>query len=381
MSEVAASSNLVPGRFVEYRELELSPGFSDREGATKSHKTPPGKTGIIVEVAVGELPHSFLHALSNATIVLDGLPALRARVVHRNLPEPDSAEFDLSIETPEWVKPGTTYLTITHSQLASVEALPERRAFWVADSSDTLDRLKGFKAEADQSIDLMCARLVASGQRVDQVAHRSRAYFEPSNDFQVPVTHARMSGTAHATVTSAGWDDFDITDLASAADSIEEPRPQDAVIKTPSWWYFQAMQETDPLKRFLYSHWGLEVLAAKFSKAHRDLIVDRIAAEWGLPARSLLWPTPDGSDRPERNVEFTFALMAWAVKGPDAETDIARFRTLAGIRNKLSHGERINHSDLPRHEGYLMLRDYLTLMANYDPAVRPKVDPSASRVV
>lgn len=368
MIKPTGSPNTVEGRFAAYRVLELSPQYTDREGATKVHKTAPGKGGTTVEIAVGELPHSLLHALSNAAIVLDGLPALRERAEHRNLAEPDFDDSTLSIETPDWHRPETTYLTITYSQRAAAEALSERRGFWVADSNGTLDRLNAFKAAADQAIDLLCARLVASGQRVDQVVHASKAYFEPNNDFHVPVTHARLTGSARGTVTSTGWDDFDIDALANAADAIEQPKPQDAVIGTPAWWYFQAMGETDPLKRFLFSHWGLEVLATKFSKAHRVRIADRVTAELGLPARVLLWPTPEGSDRPERNVEFAFALMAWAVKGSEAEADIARFRALARTRNKLSHGERIRHSDLPRHEGYLLLRDYLALAANHAPA-------------
>jgi hypothetical protein len=150
-------------------------------------------------------------------------------------------------------------------------------------------------------------------------------------------------------------------------DAAVDPHSLDQTVATPSWWYFQALDEDDPLRRFLFAHWGLETLAAKFCKANREILTSRIAADYGLPAKSILWPTPKGSDRPARNVEFHFALLAWALKGAHAQIDIDQFRQLADIRNKLSHGDHVDHASLPPNEAIRLLREYLKLVTEYDP--------------
>ncbi|WP_454042948.1 hypothetical protein [Cellulosimicrobium sp. Marseille-Q8652] len=362
------TKSLVPvsGRLVAYRVLEIGPRYTDRDGRSIEHATPQDGSGAQLVVTFGDVPATLLHDLSNAAPLVDGAIGVAAQ--HHRLDEPDRDTSDLSVEQPGFIEPGATYLTIGYVRRAVVDGLAGRWALWVADTASTLDRLRSFAGEAAEALDQACARLVGAGTRIDKVVHATaKAYFEPDDDAHMPVfrSELRMTATGHA--SASGWDTLDCTPLFDVLNAAGSPRDSDRIAATPSWWYFQAMDEPDALRRFLFAHWGLEALAAKFCKVNRDRISGAIASDYGLPAKSLLWPTPDGSDRPARNIEFQFALMAWGLKGADAQADIDQFKRLADLRNRLSHGERVDHSSLPRHDGFLLLREYLSLVFGHDP--------------
>jgi hypothetical protein len=361
-----SGTEIISGRLAAYRVLQVGPWYSDRDGSLQ-HLTPQNDSGAQLAVTFGDLPPSLLHDVSNATPLVDGSESTLRALQHGELPELDRDTADLTLAQPEFVEAGATYLTIGYVCPAVMEALPDRWAFWVANAKSALGQLNSFAREAEDTLDRACARLVGAGTPINSIVHTSRkVYFEPGDDNHMPVVRGEIRFGAQGHVSVSGWESFNSGPMFDVLDAAVAPRDLDKAVATPSWFYFQAMNETDQLRRFLFAHWGLEVLAAKFCKAHRDSLTSRIVSELGLPAKSLFWPTPAGSDRPARNIEFQFALMAWALRSSAAQADIDEFKDLAEIRNKLSHGERVDHASLPREDGVRLLRKYLTLVAtNY----------------
>ncbi len=134
----------------------------------------------------------------------------------------------------------------------------------------------------------------------------------------------------------------------------------------PARWFVAAKAEaTDNLRRFVFAFVGLEMLVTLAEKDARIALVKRLTdldSSNPIPANDLLWPGLN-EDVVYRNLVFRFAVLASVYSPATAVEDVAAFRDLARVRNRLFHGAE-NGIDKSRSVQCLeLLRRYLGLVA------------------
>lgn len=130
------------------------------------------------------------------------------------------------------------------------------------------------------------------------------------------------------------------------------------------WLCAALAEETDDLRRFIFSYAGLETLVAKVEKDSRAELISRIVqADPTLPVRDLLWPSSN-EDLAVRNLVFRFASMATVYSPNTSIEDVTAFRSMAKLRNDLYHGsdDAIDRSASVQCQE--LLRRYLSLVAS-----------------
>ena len=122
----------------------------------------------------------------------------------------------------------------------------------------------------------------------------------------------------------------------------------------------QALRETDPWKRFLWTFLGLEILVNKLSTRLRPETLDRLrladasdVVEHSLPLGELVW---EASRMP---LKAKFALVAAVLFPESALDDTETFGRLKNTRDDVSHGTVRNQDELPVGECETLFEKYL----------------------
>lgn len=124
-------------------------------------------------------------------------------------------------------------------------------------------------------------------------------------------------------------------------------------------WLVAALEERDPLKRFLWSFLALEELIQSHAPSLRDRALATIRARSEINLSDSLFHAQN-----DQQLAVRFAYLAYALRPDDAASDCADFATLVKARNDWSHG-RGDLSQPPRLEGALTLfRKYATILLN-----------------
>ncbi len=130
-------------------------------------------------------------------------------------------------------------------------------------------------------------------------------------------------------------------------------------------WYLAAEKETDPWKRFMWGFLVMEILASKISNQLYDHVMGSLTIEYDAidndddrkiePWISLkeLYPPKD-----RLNLTQKFTIMAIGLKSKTILKDIEAFKKIKKSRDRLSHGDLKNESELPLHEFLPLLRRY-----------------------
>jgi len=127
-------------------------------------------------------------------------------------------------------------------------------------------------------------------------------------------------------------------------------------------WRVQALRESDPWKRFLWSFLALEVLTNKLFDARRDAVLGRLrlltdggtAAAGNPPIEELAWA-------PERApLRSRFALVASELFPASAREDVGKFASAKSGRDRLAHGQIRDAAELPTAITADLLEKYFT---------------------
>ena len=170
-----------------------------------------------------------------------------------------------------------------------------------------------------------------------------------------------MRGSANLSVTRGGESVDQLqrridllrgTDLAELASS---------GLASVAHWRVQALQETDPWKRFSWTFLGLEILTHKLSVRLRQTFLDRLALRVAgdqriddeLPLDEVVW-------RPERMpLKARFAVVASILLPESAREDTETFGELKDVRDGVAHGTVRSESELPNSACETLFEKYL----------------------
>lgn len=106
-------------------------------------------------------------------------------------------------------------------------------------------------------------------------------------------------------------------------------------------WYVAAIEEGDPIKRFLWAFLALEILIQSSAPPKRGQALANIRARSQIGLAEALFHT-----KSDQQLAVRFAYLAYALFPDDADDDCRAFESLVGTRNSWSHG-RGNLSEQP----------------------------------
>jgi hypothetical protein len=124
-------------------------------------------------------------------------------------------------------------------------------------------------------------------------------------------------------------------------------------------WFVAAIEENDPLKRFLWAFIAFEQLVQSHAPAMRGEAFSNIRARSKIDLSESLF-----HEQKEQSLRVRFAYLAYALRPDDPAEDCAAFETLVRARNDWSHG-RGDLAEHPRHaEALRLYRKYATILLN-----------------
>lgn len=132
------------------------------------------------------------------------------------------------------------------------------------------------------------------------------------------------------------------------------------------------VREKDELKKFFYGFWSLEVLINLASKRARTQ-TEKFIGENQISDSYLVKELIKSLDK--ANVEDKFAVMQSALSYRNGE-DLRVFKSIAGKRNNLAHGQVLEVESLPISEVQRLLDKYLIKALELDglPEIRAALD-------
>ncbi|MGL1635947.1 hypothetical protein ACSTJT_20800 [Vibrio parahaemolyticus] len=189
-------------------------------------------------------------------------------------------------------------------------------------------------------------------------------YYEPADSKQGIYTYPEMTASAQMWMQSS-INTIDMEQISNKLKHLKSQPKQLKFISTVRHWYLNTINETDAWKLFLWSFWGLEVLAKKYLDRYYDQIKTTNAKDQKIETDEFLFQEHVvQSLLPEKNrapLAASFAIMSTVLSPKDSENDTKSFRKLAKLRNSLSHGEAINTDQIPAHEAQQLFHKYYKL--------------------
>lgn len=189
-------------------------------------------------------------------------------------------------------------------------------------------------------------------------------YYEPVAANTGIYTYPEMAVSAQMWMTSS-INTIDVEQISNKLKHLKSQPKQLKFISTVRHWYLNTVNETDSWKLFLWSFWGLEVLAKKYLDRYYDQIKTTNVKDQKIDTGMFLFQEhvvqsllPEKSRVP---LAASFAIMSTVLSPDNSENDTKNFRSLAKLRNSLSHGEAINTDQIPAQAAQQLFHKYYKL--------------------
>jgi hypothetical protein len=171
--------------------------------------------------------------------------------------------------------------------------------------------------------------------------------------FQLPTVSL---GTPTLSVTSPQ----DHLDLAQLERLHRRGRTALQQLEPVAYWWARGVEESDEWKRFVFQFVALEVLANRFAKTARKVVIPRLrhlamGELSGLPVPLVA--------RADQDVTGKFALVASLLAPSEAVEDTHEFQRLKRVRDGIAHGGVEVGTALPSPDR--LLRRYLQLALEF----------------
>jgi hypothetical protein len=356
-----------------WRVFGISQSFYDMVGENWSAELSAGPTPAdILCVTVGDIPDHVVRGVrefhANTTFILGTMFGDHyagksddecEQILQTMTDEADDVEARIRGKFPTW-------LTLELCRPRAGSARVDLRYRWMRGDVVAAEELSEFAEESGEFLDLAFAqllRVLPDRLRLDRATLvRRRTYVTAPGKATFGVPDLRMSATGQ--VTGGGWTELPFSDIETALAGVEADTATVApLIRTPTHWLLSALsEESDPLRRFQFAFFGLEVLTNKVGKQIESSVVEDLTIRLGgLPVGRLVWPTSANADRPWRNLTFRFALVAVGVAPTVAAADIETFHEFLTIRNDLAHGTATSDAieALPAWQAIAFLSRYI----------------------
>ena len=192
-------------------------------------------------------------------------------------------------------------------------------------------------------------------------------YYDPIDTKRGIYTSPEMTVSAQVWMQSS-INAIDVEQISNKLRHLKSQPKQLKFISTVRHWYLNTVNETDSWKLFLWSFWGLEVLAKKYLDRYYDQIKTTNVKDQKIDTGMFLFQEhvvqsllPEKSRVP---LAASFAIMSTVLSPDDSENDTKSFRKLAKLRNSLSHGEAINTDQIPSQSAQQLFHKYYKLALN-----------------
>lgn len=189
-------------------------------------------------------------------------------------------------------------------------------------------------------------------------------YYEPVDTKNGIYTFPEMTMSAQMWIQSS-INAIDVEKISNKLKHLKSQPKQLKFISTVRHWYLNTVHEIDSWKLFLWSFWGLEVLAKKYLERHYDQIKTTDVKVQKIDTGIFLFQEHVvQSLLPEKNrvpLVASFAIMSTVLSPENSENDTKDFRKLAKLRNSLSHGEAINTDQIPAKAAQQLFHKYYKL--------------------
>lgn len=366
-------------RLCVWRVFGVSRQFTDRPTGEPSWSTTV-KAGPepddVFTITIGEIPADVIVSIRQASAV--GYFALEWLFGGRHAGE--SAEqteqrleelYGETLDVEKKIRGGfPNWVTLEAARPLRLRADPVAKYRWLRDSVIDLKLLDEFAEKASEFLDVAFARVLPSLKgdlQIDRLlVSRRRTYILAPGKaaFALP----NISGSAQPQLAGDGWNKLPFDRIQSDVASLtKRSRKVEDLVKKPSHWLLAALSEKgDPLRRFSFAFYGLEILAHKVGSCVEKSVVSDLTEAAGLPIEQLVWPAQHNEDKPGRNLVFRFTLVAAKLSRKTAPEDVASFKEIADCRNKLSHGSatEADVEELPSGKAIDMLRRYISLVVD-----------------
>lgn len=189
-------------------------------------------------------------------------------------------------------------------------------------------------------------------------------YYDPVSSECGPYTFPEMTASASM------WSQRPISsiDVQSITKHLEKLKTQPEKLKfisTVRHWYINTINESDKWKVFLWSFWGLEVLAKKYLAKNYSLLKDPAPTEQSIVSGEINFGAHViQSLLPEKDrvsVVGAFSIMSAILNPSESDLDTSQFKTLVKQRNSLSHGQAIQEEQLLSEATRKMFHKYYKL--------------------
>jgi hypothetical protein len=364
----------IEARLCVWRIFGVGRDFSDKQLSWSTSASAGSNSEDALSVTIGEVPIYILDALrthrGQIPYVLNKFfgqqyagMSIEEQVA---VLERYTAEVDLGDVTGGF----PLFVTFELSRPIQIQADPAARFFWAPEGGPDVQTFEKFSQVASEYLAtaVACVQAELGDQlRLDRLTFGDdRAYLVAPG--KAAITVPRGTATASAIVLSSGWSTLPFNEIKSTVETLPAAvTAVSSVVVTPSRWLQAALAERqDPLRRFLFAFFGLEVLVNKVEKAWklRDEVGSELSKELGgAPIDVLMWPVSRDDEAPFRNLVFRFACLAISLSRSTAIQDVAEFRQLVRTRNALAHGEPTTIDSLPAWPCIELLRRYLSLVA------------------
>lgn len=158
----------------------------------------------------------------------------------------------------------------------------------------------------------------------------------------------KMSGRLSVAKPIESLDCIGLYDLLS--DDRMRVCAKDHYLESAIHWYAAMLIETDPWKAFQYAFLALEILTHKMSKRLYNSVRDcfEFKQQDGEPLSEL--PITELFGNEERLSLLTkFCIMALGLRPREVKNDVSKFKAAKKARDKFSHGEIRDETELPLH--------------------------------
>ncbi len=364
----------IEARLCVWRIFGVGHDFTDKTPPWSISTGAGPSPGDSLSVVIGDIPPHILDALRTWRGQIPYILNTTYGQRYEGMPIEDQvaaiegyvSEVDLSDVTEAF----PLFVTFELSRPIQIQADPAAKFFWVLEGGPDAQIFDEFGHAASEYLEIavICIQAELGGQlQLDRLTFADdRAYLVAPG--KAAITAPRGNLTASGIVLSDGWPQLPFPEITNAVQTLPAAvAAVRSVIATSSRWFHAALAEKqDPLRRFLFAFFGLEVLVNKVAKSWK--LRDQVGAELskelgGVPVDALIWPVQGDDGLPSRNLTFRFACLATLLSRNTAIHDVLEFHNVARARHRLAHGEPTDLDSLPAWPCIELLRRYLSLVA------------------
>lgn len=363
-------------RLCLWRVYGIATDFSDRpvELSWTSRAAAGPAPGDQLTITLGQVPNEVIE--SERAAKARGIFSIRANFLGEYSDMTDAAVEhaldDLYAETAavekEILDSYPLWLTFEVARPQRLRIDPTARYGWLQDPLIKPEWHHGYAKEASDFLDVAFARILPSlGDSLipERLAFgQRRAYLLADGKVPLALPMAKLNVENMHLVTT-GWNNLPFAAVAASLAALPTPSGTGDSMAAVSKWFHTAIGEReDPLRRFAFAFFGLEILANKFGKPAQGSSIAGSPAELDPPLDRRVGRTAECCAERQNTPASRFKALARCVAGAAATADTQEFQYLQKRRNELVHG-RATDGDLaalPAERTINLLRRYMALV-------------------